>query len=87
MFRWYRDAVKCYVYLSNVLTRKRDLQSSSFTPCGLAPCRCWKVCGVYDRHSLSIRSNPPEHEKNTGTSQKNADAADKTRPHIMGEIE
>jgi hypothetical protein len=24
MFRWYRDAVKCYVYLSDVSTRKRD---------------------------------------------------------------
>ena len=24
MFRWYRDAVKCYVYLSDVSARKRD---------------------------------------------------------------
>jgi hypothetical protein len=24
MFRWYRDAVKCYVYLSDVATRTRD---------------------------------------------------------------
>ena len=24
MFRWYRDAAKCYVYLSDVTVRKRD---------------------------------------------------------------
>jgi Heterokaryon incompatibility protein (HET) len=24
MFRWYRDATKCYVFLSDVTTRKRD---------------------------------------------------------------
>jgi hypothetical protein len=25
MFRWYRDAAKCYVYLSDVTVRKRDI--------------------------------------------------------------
>ena len=29
MFRWYRDAVKCYVYLSDVTTRKSDRNGQS----------------------------------------------------------
>lgn len=29
MFRWYRKAAKCYVYLSDVLTAKRDRSSRS----------------------------------------------------------
>jgi hypothetical protein len=32
MFRWYQNAVKCYVYLSDVSTRKRKA-SDSFTEC------------------------------------------------------
>jgi Heterokaryon incompatibility protein (HET) len=32
MFRWYRDAVKCYVYLSDVSARKRDHNGQTERP-------------------------------------------------------
>jgi hypothetical protein len=36
MFRWYQNAVKCYVYLSDVSTKKRKA-SDSFTECTWEP--------------------------------------------------
>ncbi|KAK4205936.1 heterokaryon incompatibility protein-domain-containing protein, partial [Rhypophila decipiens] len=39
MFQWYRNAAKCYVYLAEVSTRKRDADGSSKCYLNLRDCR------------------------------------------------
>lgn len=39
MFRWYRDAAKCYVYLTDVSTRKRNADGNSNWEMAFRRCR------------------------------------------------
>ncbi|KAK0713178.1 hypothetical protein B0T26DRAFT_677546 [Lasiosphaeria miniovina] len=39
MFKWYRDAAKCYVYLADVLARKRDADGNLEWRLGFPKCR------------------------------------------------
>jgi len=60
MFRWYRDSVKCYVYLSDVPVRKEDNNQNSQTWKS-----AWRIGEWFLRRTPPVRSDDNDQTKQT----------------------